>query len=95
VALHLFDPGPPVYRFFPNAETNFYREKAEALPDTQTFLWFARFPWVTYRQENGFHIVQYTDLQFLGIRRDRSLPWTFRVSLDEKGQVVDSTLIRR
>ena len=95
VALNLFDPGAPVYRFFPNAEKNFYLEKAEEFPDTQTFLWFARFPWVTYRQENGFHVVQYTDLQFMGVRRDRNLPWTFRVLLDPKGQVVDSTLLRR
>jgi len=95
IAIHLFDPSPPAYRFFPNAEKNFYLEKAEAFPDTQTFLWFARFPWVTYRQENGVHIVQYTDLQFMGVRRDRNLPWTFRVSLDPQGQVVGSALLRR
>ena len=94
VAIHLFDPSPPSYRFFPNAAENFYRKKAEEFPDTQTFLWFARFPWVTYREENGFHIVEYTDLQFMSVRRDR-IPWTFQVSLDGKGQVVHSTLRRR
>jgi membrane-bound metal-dependent hydrolase YbcI (DUF457 family) len=95
IAIHLFDPSPPSYRFFPNAAKNFYLEKAEQFPDTQTFLWFARFPWVTYREENGFHIVEYTDLQFLSVRRDRSLPWTFQVSLNDDGQVVYSTLRRR
>jgi membrane-bound metal-dependent hydrolase YbcI (DUF457 family) len=95
IALHLFDPAPPVYRFFPNAEKNFYLQKAGEFPDTQTFLWFARFPWVTYREENGVHVVQYTDLQFMGIRRDRNRPWTFSVSMDDEGQVVGSTLIRR
>ena len=95
IALHLLDPSPPAYRFFPNAEKNFYLEKAELFADTQTFLWFARFPWVTYREENGVHIVQYTDLQFMGVRRDRNFPWTLRVSLDDKGQVVGSALLRR
>ena len=95
IAIHLFDPSPPSYRFFPNAAKNSYTEKAEDFPDTQTFLWFARFPWVTYREENGFHIVEYTDLQFMSVRRDRNLPWTFQVSLDGEGQVVDSTLRRR
>ncbi len=95
MAIHLFDPNLPAYRFFPNAEKNFYLEKAEEFADTQTFLWFARFPWVTYHEENGFHIVQYTDLQFMGLRRDRNFPWTFRVSLDEEGQVVGSALHRR
>lgn len=95
VAIHLFDPSPPSYRFFPNAAENFYRKKAEEFPDTQTFLWFARFPWVTYREENGFHIVEYTDLQFMSVRGDRNFPWTFQVSLDGKGQVVHSTLRRR
>ena len=95
IAIHLFDPSPPSYRFFPNAAENFYRKKAEEFPDTQTFLWFARFPWVTYREENGFHIVEYTDLQFMSVRGDRNFPWTFQVSLDGKGQVVHSTLRRR
>jgi membrane-bound metal-dependent hydrolase YbcI (DUF457 family) len=95
VAIHLFDPSPPTYRFFPNAARSFYLEKAGEFPDTQTFLWFARFPWVTYREENGFHIVEYTDLQFLSVRRDRNLPWTFQVSLDDEGQVIHSTLRRR
>ena len=95
IAIHLSDPSPPSYRFFPNAANNFYLEKAEAFPDTQTFLWFARFPWVTYREENGFHIVDYTDLQFMSVRRDQNFPWTFEVSLDGDGQVVDSTLRRR
>ena len=95
VAIHLFDPSPPSYRFFPNAAENFYRKKAEEFPETQTFLWFARFPWVTYREENGFHIVEYTDLQFMSVRGDRNFPWTFQVSLDGKGQVVHSTLRRR
>ena len=95
IAIHLLDPSPPSYRFFPNAASNAYIEKAGEFPDTQTFLWFARFPWVTYREENGLHIVDYTDLQFMSVRRDRSLPWTFEVSLDADGQVVDSALRRR
>jgi len=95
VSLHLADPNPPAYRFFPNAAKNFYLEKAASHAGVQTFLWFARFPWITYREENDFHIVEYTDLQFVGARRDRNFPWTFRVSLDHAGQVVSFGLLRR
>lgn len=95
LALDLSDPSPPAYRFFSNARKNFYLEQAASSADVQTFLWFARFPWVTYREENGFHIVEYTDLQFVGARRDRNFPWTFRVFLDPEGQVVSSSLLRR
>jgi len=95
IAVHLFDPSSPSYRFFPNAAKNIYLDKAEEFPDTQTFLWFARFPWVTYREENGLHIVDYTDLQFMSVRRDRNYPFTFEVSLDGDGQVVGSSLRRR
>lgn len=95
ISIPLFDPSPPTYRFFPNANKNFYLEMAESFAGVQTFLRFARFPWVTYREENGFHIVEYTDLQFAGARRDRNFPWTFRVSLTPEGRVVSSDLLRR
>ena len=95
IAIDLFDPGPPSYRFFPHAMKNSYVAEAEKFSETQTFLWFARFPWVTYHQENGLHIVQYTDLQFMSVQRDSNLPWTFQVFLDDDGQVVDYRLFRR
>lgn len=95
VSVHLSDPNPPAYRFFPNAAKNFYLEKAASSASVQTFLWFARFPWVRYREENGFHIVEYADLQFVGARRDRNFPWTLQVFLDHSGQVVRSGLLRR
>ena len=94
VSIHLTDPTPPAYRFFPNAEGNIYLEKSKDLSDVQTFLWFARFPWVTYREENGFHVVEYRDLQFFGPRRGRALPFTLRVALDNQGRVVSSGMLQ-
>ena len=94
ISFRLTDPAPPSYRFFPNAQSSFYLEKSKSLADVQTFLWFARFPWVTYREENGFHVLEYTDLQCYGPRGGRANPFTFRVSLDKQGRVVSSGMLQ-
>lgn len=94
LSIHLTDPTPPAYRFFPNPGPNSYVEKSKSLTDVQTFLWFARFPWVTYRQENGFHVLEYTDLQFYGPPRGRANPFTFRVAIDNQGRVVSSGMLQ-
>ena len=94
MALDLSHPGPVPYEFFAQAERNDYLEKAAGLPDVKTYLWFARFPWVTYRQHNGIHFVEYRDLQFyLPVQGDNS-PFTFRVSFDGKGRLIRSDLLR-
>ena len=78
-----------------NAEKNQYVEAAETLADVKTYLWFARFPWVTYRQVDGLHIIEYRDIQFFGPRRGNDPPFTLRVSLDGQGYVVSSSLLNQ
>ena len=69
--------------FFSSAR-NGQVERASALPATQTYLWFARFPVARYREEAGRHIVEYTDLRFrLPYRRN---PFVFRVVLNADGR---------
>ena len=92
LSIHLTETDLPAYRFFASAEKNLYLQKAEALTDVQTYLWFARFPWVTYRHENGFHVVEYRDIQFFW-PPGRTPPFTLRVSLDGQGRVVSSVLL--
>ena len=92
-SLNLADSRDPAYRFFPNAEDNPYLQTAEGLEEVKTYLWFARFPWVTYREDNGFHIVEYRDIQFFGPFRGNNPPFTFRVFLDGQGRIVSSGLL--
>ena len=74
--------------FFPSAR-NGQVERASALPATKTYLWFARFPVVSYREpesgeEAGRHIIEYTDLRFRSPYRRN--PFVFRVVLDGDGR---------
>ncbi|MEE8177334.1 MAG: metal-dependent hydrolase [Acidobacteriota bacterium] len=83
----------PAYRFYPHAESNRYLQAAEALEEVKTYRWFARFPWVTYRQEGETHVIEYRDLQFLRSSQPDNSPFTFRVSLDNEGRVLQSGLL--
>lgn len=85
----------PGYDFFPNAENNQFLEKAESLPDAKTFLWFARFPWVTYQWNDGLQIVEIRDIQFFLPSRRANTPFTFQVLLDRQGRVLSSGLLRQ
>src|SRR5262249_52868411 len=49
---------PTAYAFFANAQDNPYLQAAESLPDVKIYLWFARFPWVTYHQAGDLHVVE-------------------------------------
>ncbi|MBI4459658.1 MAG: metal-dependent hydrolase [Acidobacteria bacterium] len=93
IAINLADAEPPPSRFFANAEKNQYVEAAEGLEDVKTYLWFARFPWVTYRQVDELHVVEYRDIQFFWPRRGNEPPFTLRVSLDRQGRLVSSALV--
>ena len=95
VPIHLADSRsqPLPAQFFANAEQNPYLRAAGSLAEVRTYLWFARFPWVSYRQDNGFHIVQYTDIQFVWPARSSIPPFTFQVFLDGQGRVVRSGLL--
>jgi membrane-bound metal-dependent hydrolase YbcI (DUF457 family) len=79
----------PEFAFEADAPHNRYIEAARALPETRTYLWFARFPVVRYAERDGFHTVEFYDLRFTtgGILRRRT-PFTFRVTLDSGGAVV-------
>ncbi len=85
--------GEPAYRFYPHAESNRYLQAAEALPEVKIYRWFARFPWVSYRQEGGMHVIEYRDLQFLRSSSPDNSPFTFRVSLDSEGRVLQSGML--
>lgn len=93
IALDLSEPRPLASHFFAHAQKNRYLETAENLAAVKTYRWFARFPWVTYRQDNGLHLVEYTDLQFYRASSGNNPPFTFRVFFDAQGRLVRSGLV--
>jgi hypothetical protein len=77
-------------RFFADAVPNDITARVRALPEVQTFLWFARFPVMRYHEENGRHIVDFTDLRFGLSDNDNPAAFAFRVVLDANGNVIFS-----
>lgn len=82
---NVFDNNALRFEFYPNAQNSFVQQ-ASALPQVKTFLWFARFPRITYRREPARHVVEYTDLRFHGPNRRN--PFVLRVVLDPEGRVI-------
>lgn len=70
-------------------------DKLQALPALQTFLWFARFPWVTTRDSSDGPVVEYRDIQFLRPSPRGDPPFTFRVQFDHLGNLIAAGLSSR
>ncbi len=89
------NPGaePLVYRFFPDAPPNRYIEAARQLPRAQVYLWFARFPVFRFADRGDRKVVEISDLRFFG-RAGRPSPFSFRVTFDAAGQVIQQALAR-
>jgi membrane-bound metal-dependent hydrolase YbcI (DUF457 family) len=90
----------PRLNVYPNA-SNEYVSKVRAMPDVQTFLWFARFPVFTYLERDGHPVVQISDAQFIGPQRrmpgsNFSSPatnFTYEVVFGPDGGVLSSGLL--
>ncbi len=78
--------GSLTFERIPRGERNGLVHEVERLPSVRTFLWFARFPVVTIRQENGRQVVEYQDLRFSDTPRGRSL-FRLRVFVNRRGDV--------
>jgi membrane-bound metal-dependent hydrolase YbcI (DUF457 family) len=57
------------FETYRDAAPNRFVIAARALPQVQTFLWFARFPVFSYSEREGQSVVRISDLRFLGPRR--------------------------
>lgn len=93
----------PRFHFFADSAPNGYLEAARQLPRVKTYLWFARFPVFRYTQSpvdlvpasvksageaGSLHIVEIRDLRFFRLGRGPA-PFTFRVTFDGAGHVVE------
>src|SRR5579885_1202421 len=94
-AIDLAAPVQRTYSFYPNAPDNRFIQAAESVPDAKTYLWFARFPWLTYESNSGMHIVEMRDVQFLFPQRGNRAPFTFRVLLAAYAHVLKAGLLER
>ncbi|SRR5712692_1137195 len=87
------NPGaePPAFRFIADAAPNSYIEAARQLPRAQTYLWFARFPVFRFDDQGDRKIVEISDLRFFS-RRSRPPSFTFQVTFDAAGRVIQQGL---
>jgi membrane-bound metal-dependent hydrolase YbcI (DUF457 family) len=76
------------HRYYPDAPPNQYIDAAKRLPEVQKVLWFSRFPVARFHKEGNVAVVEFFDARFSSIRRDRPTSFTYRVKMDESGQVI-------
>jgi membrane-bound metal-dependent hydrolase YbcI (DUF457 family) len=81
-------PGAFTYKYFPDAPTNSFIERARQLPEVQKVLWFDRFPVTRFHQEGAESVVEILELRFPQMRPDRPAAFTYRVRFDLSGSVI-------
>jgi hypothetical protein len=89
----LFSRQAVEYDFFPDSAPDNLLDAARQLPETQTYLWFARFPIYRLRSISGQRAIDISDLRFM-MRSGRSPNFTYRVTFDSSGKVIQNGLIR-
>jgi membrane-bound metal-dependent hydrolase YbcI (DUF457 family) len=85
---------PVEYRYYPDAPPNPSIDAAKRLPEVQTFLWFARFPVTRFHKEGSDAVVEFLDLRFAQVRRDRPAAFTYRVRFDAAGNVLSQGWVK-
>src|SRR5580704_567031 len=76
------------HRYYPKAIPNQYIDAAKRLPEVQTVLWFSRFPVTRFHREGSDAVVEFSDMRFPQMRRDRAVTFTYRVKMDNSGQII-------
>lgn len=90
----LRDSWAPRFRFWPDLAGNPYTQQAAQLEAVRTYLWYARFPVTNFTTENGRNVIWYADLRFF-TGDEHPVPFTFYVSLDSEGKMLDYGWVRR
>jgi membrane-bound metal-dependent hydrolase YbcI (DUF457 family) len=89
------DPDVIQHKYYPDAFPNLYIDLARALPEVQKVLWFARFPVTRFHKEGSEAIVEFSDLRFAQIRKDRPASFTYRVRFSQEGEVLSQGWVKR
>ncbi len=86
---------PIVHTYYPDAPSNEFIEKARQLPPVQKLFWFARFPVTRFHKEGSEAVVEFLDVRFPQIRRDRPPSFGYRVRFSATGAVVAAGWIKK
>jgi membrane-bound metal-dependent hydrolase YbcI (DUF457 family) len=82
------------HRYYPDAAPNQYIDAAKRLPEVQQVLWFSRFPVTRFHKEGNDAIVEFSDMRFPQVRKDRPASFTYRVKMDGSGQIISKGWMR-
>ena len=82
------------HTYYPDAFPNQFIEEARQLPEVQKVLWFARFPVTRFRKDGSDAVVEFSDLRFPQIRRDRPASFTYRVRFAPDGKLISQGWVR-
>jgi len=83
------------HTYYPDAFSNSFIEQARQLPEVQKVLWFSRFPVTRFYKEGSDAVVEFSDMRFPQIRRDRPAAFTYRVRFRSDGQILSQGWLRR
>jgi membrane-bound metal-dependent hydrolase YbcI (DUF457 family) len=81
------------YDFYPDSPPGKLLEAALRLPETQTYLWFARFPVFRIQHIDGNQAIEIMDMRFVMNNR-RAPGFTFRVTFDSAGNVIQKGIVK-
>jgi len=82
------------HTYYPDAFPNAFIQEARQLPEVQKVLWFARFPVTRFRKDGSDAVVEFSDLRFPQIRRDRPASFTYRVRFAPDGKLISQGWVR-
>jgi len=88
------DPEIIQHTYYPDAQPNIFIDEARRLPEVQTVFWFYRFPVTRFHEEGTNAIVEFSDLRFPQIRKDRPASFTYRVRFSKDGKVLSQGWVR-
>ncbi|MGC1108022.1 MAG: metal-dependent hydrolase [Candidatus Acidiferrales bacterium] len=90
----LHDSGAPKFAFWPDSPANRYTQEAIKLEPVRTYLWYARFPVMSFAVADGKYLVWYADLRFFS-GAGHAMPFTFYVSFGSEGKMLDYGWVAR
>jgi len=88
------DPSAIEHTYYPDAPANSFIDEARRLPDVQKVLWFSRFPVTRFHREGPEAVVEFSDLRFAQIRKDRPNSFTYQVRFSADGALLSQGWLR-
>jgi membrane-bound metal-dependent hydrolase YbcI (DUF457 family) len=89
-----FVGGPASYDFYPDSAPENIVQEAAPLPDTRTYLWFARFPVFRARRIGDEEILDIEDIQFMMPNSRQPRGFVYRGTFDASGNVIHEGMVR-